>query len=258
MAGVADASGEYLIYSDLAHWWPLISPLREYAQEAAHLAAVIDGASTAPTAEVLDLGSGGGHVAAHLKDRFRLTLVDISEPMLDVSRRLNPGCVHRHGDMRTVRLGQTFDVVLVHDAIDYIIGVDDLRQVIETAAAHCGPGGTALFVPDYIRETFAEVISAGGGGVDATGRSASFSERTWDPDPTDDWVQADYEFTLCAPDGRQKVVHESHRLSAFSRDTWMNLLADAGFEPDHDHERVIQGQRPANLFVARLISSPAA
>ena len=257
MVGVADASGEYLIYSDLAEWWPLISPLREYTQEAAYLAAVIDVVTearrTSVVPEVLDLGSGGGHVAVHLKDRFRLTLVDISEPMLEVSRKLNPDCVHRRGDMRTVRLGRAFDVVLVHDAIDYIIGVDDLRQVIGTAAAHCRPDGVALFVPDYIKDTFAEVTGGGGGGVDTIGRSASFSERTWDPDPADDWVQADYEFTLREADGRQRLVHESHRLSAFSRDTWVDLLADAGFglEPEPDQQRISVGRRPANLFIAR-------
>jgi len=157
MAGVG---GEYRIYGDLADWWPLISPVREYTREAAYLAAVIEAATASPALarartpapapasppEVLDLGSGGGHVAVHLKDRFRLTLVDISEHMLAVSMRLNPECIHREGDMRTVRLHRSFDAVLVHDAIDYIIGVNDLRLVIKTAAAHCKPGGIALCV----------------------------------------------------------------------------------------------------------------
>jgi SAM-dependent methyltransferase len=265
MADVAGAPGDYLIYTDLAEWWPLISPVREYTQEAAYLASVIDAttaatattaASCPPTAEppeVLDLGSGGGHVAVHLAGKFRLTLVDISDQMLAVSRRLNPGCVHRRGDMRTVRLGRTFDAVLVHDAIDYIIGAGDLRQVIATAAVHCRPGGVALFVPDYVKDTFAELTGSGGGGVDAAGRTASFTERTWDPDPADDWVQADYEFTLQEADGRQAVVRESHRLSAFGRETWMCLLAEAGFDagPGDDLGRITAGRRPANLFVAR-------
>jgi SAM-dependent methyltransferase len=268
MAGVGEVSGEYRIYSDLAGWWPFISPLREYTQEAAYLAAVIDATSTrvaagrrdepgepeeAEVPEVLDLGSGGGHIAVHLRDRFRLTLVDISEEMLAVSRQLNPDCVHRVGDMRTVRLQHEFDVVLVHDAIDYIIGAENLRQVIETAAVHCRPGGIAIFVPDYTKDSFAELTGGGGGGVDQAGRTASFSERTWDPDPGDDWVQADYEFTFRAADGTQSVVHESHQLSAFSRDTWLDLLAKAGFdlEPGLDEQRISSGQRPGNLFVVR-------
>src|SRR4029077_15392544 len=124
----------------LAEWWPLISPPEEYAAEAAYLAGVLTTAAV-PVREVLDLGSGGGHVAAHLKDRFALTLVDLSEDMLAVSRRLNPGGPHIQGDMRAVRLGHRFDAVLVHDAIDYVTCEADLRQVIDTAYAHCRPGG---------------------------------------------------------------------------------------------------------------------
>jgi len=222
--------GDYRLYTDLADWWPLISPPEEYAEEAAHLAAVF-AAATPVVREVLDLGSGGGHVAAHLKGRFALTLVDASEEMLSVSRSLNPECAHVRGDMRTIRLGRMFDAVLVHDAIDYMTREDDLRQVIETAFAHCRPGGLAAFVPDYTAETFSPATGSGGGGRDAAGRQASFRERTWDPDPADDWIQSEYEFVLHAADGTVQVVREAHRLGAFRRGTWLRLLADAGFDP---------------------------
>src|SRR5947199_313515 len=79
-----------------------------------------------PVHEVLELGSGGGHNAVHLKARFTMTLVDLSAGMLDMSRRLNPECEHHQGDMRTVRLGRTFDAVFVHDAVDYMLTEDDL------------------------------------------------------------------------------------------------------------------------------------
>jgi SAM-dependent methyltransferase len=219
---------EYRVYSDLAGWWPLISPPQEYAEEAAHLADVF-GSAAVPAREVLDLGSGGGGVAVHLKRRLALTLVDLSEEMLAVSRRLNPECEHIRGDMRTIRLGRTFDGVLVHDAIDYVTTQDDLRQVIETAFAHCRPGGLAAFVPDHVADAF-KAITGRGGGSDASGRQASFQEWTWDPDPADDWVQAEYEFLLRSADATVQVVRETHRLGAFSRATWLRLLADAGFQ----------------------------
>jgi SAM-dependent methyltransferase len=261
MASMAGPDGEYRIYADLADWWPLISPPVEYSAEAAYLAAVLDQAlgqeraRTAP-AEVLDLGSGGGHVAVHLKDKFRLTLVDISDDMLAVSRQLVPQAPHVQGDMRSIRLGRTFDAVLVHDAIDYIIGTDDLRLAVETAAAHCRPGGVVLFVPDHVKETFEEFTGGGGGGVDETGRTASFGERTWDPDPDDDWIQADYEFVLLTAAGDEKVISESHRLSAFSRETWQIQITAAGLQPDPGPQSAGQatslpGRKPVNLFLAR-------
>src|ERR1035438_6031407 len=68
-------------------------------------------------------------------------------------------------------------------------------------------------------------------GAGRAARHGSFREWAWDPEPADDWIQAEYEFTLRAADGTVQVVREAHRLGAFRRDTWLRLLADAGFDP---------------------------
>jgi hypothetical protein len=62
--------------SDLAEWGPLISPPEDYAEEAAFCATVLASADI-PVGEVLELGSGGGHNAFHLKGQFAMTLVDL-------------------------------------------------------------------------------------------------------------------------------------------------------------------------------------
>ena len=235
---MTDADTGYRLYQELAPWWPLISPPAEYAQDAAVIAAVFESAAV-PVRTVLDLGSGGGHVALHLKDGLMLTLVDRSEPMLGMSRKVNPDCLHVQGDMRTVRLGELFDAVLVHDAIDYLTAQRDLRMVIDTAFAHCRPGGMAVFAPDHTAETFR--AGTGAGGSEDGGRQASFRERTSDPDPADEWILAEYEFTLREADGRVQVVRESHRLGSFRRQTWLTLLADAGFSAE-----VAAGMFPGN------------
>src|SRR5260221_9804660 len=113
------ADHEYRLYRDLADWWPLISPPREYAEEAAYLSAVLSSTAAAPVHEVLDLGSGGGHVAMHLKDKFTLTLVDISDDMLAVSKRLNPEYPHLRGGMRTIPPARALLPVLVPDPIHH-------------------------------------------------------------------------------------------------------------------------------------------
>lgn len=249
MSEIPEPPEDYRLYQDLAEWWPLISPPAEYAAETVYLAAVLESALP-PMPAVLDLGSGGGNVAVHLKPHARLTLVDISESMLAVSRRLNPECDHRQGDMRTVRLGVSFDAVLVHDAVDYMTTEDDLRQVIETAFAHCRPGGLALFVPDHTAESFSAATGSGGGS-DPSGRQASFREWTWDPDPGDSWVQAEYEFSLRSADGAVQTVHETHRLAAFAGADWARLLTAAGFVLDPWLADVAAGRRPDNVFIGR-------
>jgi len=106
-----------------------------------------------PPRTLLELGSGGGNNASHLKARFAMTLVDSSPGMLEHSRRLNPGCEHVQGDMRHARLGREFDAVFVYDAVSYMTTETDLRAAIATAFVHCRPGGAALLVPDHVRET---------------------------------------------------------------------------------------------------------
>jgi hypothetical protein len=104
----------------------------------------------------------------------------------------------------------------------------------------------AVFVPDYIADTFV-AANGGGCGRDGTGRQASFREWTWDPDPADEWIQAEYEFELHAADGTVQVVHESHRLGAFRRETWLRLLAEAGFDAEADPADQMRG----SIFIGR-------
>jgi hypothetical protein len=40
--------------------------------------------------------------------------------MLALSMTVNPECEHIEGDMRTLRLGHTFDAVFLHDAVMYL------------------------------------------------------------------------------------------------------------------------------------------
>jgi trans-aconitate methyltransferase len=187
--------------------------------------------------DVLELGSGGGSNAFHLKAPFALTLVDLSSEMLDVSRRLNPECQHCQGDMRTVRLGRTFDAVFVHDAVDYMTTEADLAAAIETAYVHCRPGGIAVFVPDHTREISADKVDHGGSDG-ADGRAVRFLDWTWDPDPHDTWIVTEYAFVLRSADGAVEVVHETHRTVEETSD-------------DRPRRDVFIGRRPAGSTGAR-------
>ena len=244
--GMAGEEDGYRLYQDLAEWWPLISPPEEYAEEAAFAGQVLRRA-TRPVHEVLELGSGGGHCASHLTPGFTMTLVDASDAMLAVSRRLNPGCEHVQADMRTVRLGRDFDAVFVHDAVDYMTTEADLRLAVETAFAHCRPGGIAVFVPDHITENFE--AGTGYGGIDGPdGRGARYLDWTYDPDPHDTWTLTQFAFLLRDAGGEVQVVHETHRHGLFGRTTWLRLLREAGFEAGAVTEETTEDREPRELF----------
>jgi SAM-dependent methyltransferase len=188
---------------------------------------------------VLELGSGGGNNASHMKKHFDLTLVDLSPSMLAVSRRLNPQLPHHQGDMRSVRLGQTFDAVFIHDAVDYMTSEDDLRAVLQTVRAHLNPGGMVLLCPDDTRETFREKTS--NGGHDGDGRSLRYLEWTYDPDPTDTTAVVDFAYLLREGQQQVRALYDRHIFGLFSRQVWLRLLQEAGFSPQprpFDHSEV--------------------
>lgn len=173
--------------------------------------------------------------------------------MLEVSRSLNPECEHLRGDMRTTRLGRTFDAVFVHDAVAYMVTEEDLRRAVVTAYAHCRPGGLAIFMPDHITETFTPITEHGGSDAPG-GRCARYLEWTWDPDPTDSWVQTEYVFLLRTPNHSVQVVHETHRTGLFARQVWLKRLAASGFEAHAVIEATTEDRTPREVFLGRRLS----
>jgi len=235
------------LYSDLAEWWPVFSHPEGYRREAAYAGRVLRAAMSPPPRSVLELGSGGGNSAFHLKSRFAMTLVDRSAGMLEVSRRLNPECEHVRGDIRTVRLGRTFDAVFVHDAIAHMKTERDLRAVMQTAFEHCRPGGVALFAPDFVRETFVEGTDEGGS--DARGRSVRFLQWVFDPDPSDRTYHVDFAIMLRTRRGGVRMVHERHVLGLFARARWLSLMRDVGWRAT-----VVRDDRVREFFLGRRAS----
>jgi hypothetical protein len=235
----------YKLYDELATWWPLLSPPEEYADEAAFFEQVILEAGLPPSATLLELGSGGGSNAYYLKQMFaHTTLTDLSPGMLAVSHDLNPDCEHLEGDMRTLRLGRSFDVVFLHDAIDYMTTPQELGQAIKTAFIHCKPGGLALFVPDHVRESFHP--STDHGGHDGDGRALRYLEWTYDPNENDSIYTMEFVYLLREGNEPAQIEHERHICGLFPRADWLRLLQETGFQPD-----IVRDRYDRDIFVAR-------
>lgn len=217
------------LYGELAPWFHLLTHPSDYAEEAAFYTRLIEEAGDGPMQTLLELGSGGGNNASHLKARFQCTLTDLSAEMLALSATLNPECEHVQGDMRTLRLGRVFDAVFVHDAVMYMTTEEELGATVATAAAHVRPGGVVLLVPDTVRETLAPGVSHGGHDGD-DGRSLRYLEWTHDAAPGSTTFEVDFAIVLREPRTRVRVVHDHHACGVFPRETWRRLIADAGLE----------------------------
>jgi SAM-dependent methyltransferase len=234
------------LYTELAGWWQLVSPTKDYADEAAFFKELFR-AENAKT--ILELGSGGGNIAWFLKKVFALTLTDISGAMLAESKKQNPELEHIEGDMRALRLGRTFDGVLIHDAIMYMTSEEDLRAALLTAYEHCKPGGMVVIAPDWVAETFQAHTTHEG--EDAGERGVRYMEWIWDADPND--TKVNNEFILALKEGNElRAVVDRQIVGVFPRATWLRLLEDVGFEaqaiedPSTDGERseVFLGHKP--------------
>lgn len=233
------------LYGELADWFHLLTAPEDYAVEAEFYGRLLTDSAELPVHSVLELGSGGGNNASHLKSRFEMTLTDLSAEMLEISKSLNPECEHFQGDMRTLRLGRQFDAVFVHDAVTYMTSEDDLSAAITTAFEHCKPGGAALFAPDEVLETFRATTDHGG--HDGDGRSLRYLEWTRDPDPGDVQYIVDFAYLLRDRDGEVRVEHDRHVCGVFPRDTWLRLIEDVGFRARR-HEG-IENETADDVFI---------
>ncbi len=240
------------MYDSLANWFHLITSPDDYEEEAAIFTKVLNENGALST--VLELGSGGGNNAYHMKEHFTMCLVDYAPAMLELSKTLNPDCEHLECDMRSFRIERQFDGVFIHDAISYLTTEEDLLEAIETAFVHCRPGGVALFVPDQTKETFEPSTSHGGN--DSENRGLRYLEWTVDEDPSDTKYVTHFAYLMKKEDGSVSVEYDKHEMGVFPRELWLKLIKEVGFEAytrpfDHsDFEpgtvEVFLGRRPSD------------
>ncbi|XAM01242.1 class I SAM-dependent methyltransferase [Phycisphaeraceae bacterium D3-23] len=248
------------LYDDLARLWPHLSPPEHYAPEAAAVRGVIDERLGSPPAgkqwRILELGAGGGHTLYHLTAHYDCTAIDLSQPMLDNCKALNPVVRCIQGDMRTVRLGETFDAVLIHDAIDYMLTEDDVVMTLRTALAHLRPGGVALIAPTYVKETFIDGDVADDGttipGIGNPRNEAPREENespaaqrvatnddeltyftfVHDADPADSVFEMILLYLIRDGQTRQvEVVEDRHTCGLFAAEQWLAMMLKARLEP---------------------------
>jgi SAM-dependent methyltransferase len=218
------------LYTGLAKWWPLFSAPADYAEEAAWIIEAFAETLGRSPAHILELGSGGGNTASHLSKIARMTLVDVNEEMLAVSRLLNPNADHFVGDMRDVRLGTTFDAVLIHDAIMYMTTQRDLESALATARAHVREDGILLVMPDHVAETLEAGTDSGGHDAsDGSGRGVRYLQWTHAAEPGAATFMVDYAILVREADGSVELHHDRHEEGVFPRAVWLEAFARARF-----------------------------
>ncbi len=224
------------LYTDLARLWPHLSPPEHYAAESETLRELIMQSLGEPPSgqrwSVLELGAGGGHSIVHLKRYFDCTAADLSPQMLEQCKKLNPEVPTVLGDMRSMRLDQQFDAVLICDAIDYMLTEADVVGAFQTAAAHLRPGGVVLAAPTYTAETFVDGDVADDGttipGI-AGNDDLTYFTFVHDPDPADTAFEMILLYLLRDAGTRQvEVIEDRHTCGLFPIAQWEAMTREAG------------------------------
>lgn len=218
------------LYHDLSWIWPIVCPPEDYVEETELFSRTIKEKAEIEVRTLLHLGCGGGRHDYTFKNHFKVTGLDVSREMLGMARKLNPKLEYVCGDMRTVRLGTSFDSVAALDSINYMRTEDDLRRTFLTAYDHLNPGGVFLTFAEESLERFKQNRTIASthtqGNIQVT-----FIENSFDPDPSDNHFEMTLIY-LIRKKSQLEIHTDFHLWGLFEKHTWHSLLKETGFDVD--------------------------
>ncbi|MER3433571.1 MAG: SAM-dependent methyltransferase [Leptolyngbya sp. ERB_1_1] len=140
------------VFGNYARYYDLLYRDKDYIVETEFIHQLIN--AYAPDAKtILELGCGTGiHASLLTKRGYKVCAVDLSETMLEQARYRAQQLYHSsaiefvQGDIRTVRVERSFDVVIsLFHVFSYQITNADLQAAFATAKDHLNPGGLLIF-----------------------------------------------------------------------------------------------------------------
>ncbi|MBW4593913.1 MAG: class I SAM-dependent methyltransferase [Brasilonema angustatum HA4187-MV1] len=142
------------IFNNYARYYDILYRDKDYVGETKFIQQLIQ--THAPNAQnILELGCGtGNHAVLLAKEGYQIHGVDLSQEMLQKAdsrlSQLDPELASQlkftHGDIRHLRLNQTFDVIIsLFHVISYQTTNEDLLAAFTTVKEHLKPGGIFVF-----------------------------------------------------------------------------------------------------------------
>jgi SAM-dependent methyltransferase len=141
------------VFAAYSRYYDLLYRDKDYEGEARYVDSLIQRHKQGPQ-RILDLGCGTGrHDFFLARMGHELTGIDRSNEMLEVAKEQaarfedsGPRPVFAQGDVRTLRLGKTFDVVVsLFHVMSYQTQNSDLLGALATIREHLDPGGLFVF-----------------------------------------------------------------------------------------------------------------
>jgi len=232
------------VFGAYSRFYNLLYKDKDYAGEARYVDRLLSSYAASPVHTILELGCGTGVHARLLAEKgYSVTGVDQSEEMLAAAKAdsetqyQSSGLTFLQGDVRTVKLGKTFDgVISLFHVMSYQATDDDLLAAFASARSHLRPGGVFLFDCWY-------------GPAVLTDRPAVRVKRLEDENisatriaepvlyPNDNLVDVNYHvFVTDKPSGNVEEIKETHRMRYLFKPELERMLVGEGLTLVHCEE----------------------
>lgn len=233
------------VFNEYARYYDLFYRDKDYVGETEYVHKLIQ-AQCQGAKTILNLGCGSGRHDRCLAERgYTVTGVDLSEDMLAAARDAatgNEALEYVQGDVQTVRLGKTFDVVIsLFHVMSYQTTNAELTAAFATAHSHLNPGDIFIFDCWY------------GPGV-LTDRPAVRVKELEDENigvtriaqpvmhPNENVVDVNYHiFIRDKASDSVREVRETHRMRYLFLPEVQQMLATSGFDLDVSEEWLTAG-----------------
>lgn len=203
---------------------------------------------------VLDLGCGTGKMTRQLQAKgYDMTGIDNADEMLSEARQHSDDRIlYLLQDMQSFELyGTMRAVVSCCDCLNYLMDEADLLQVFKLVNNYLDPGGIFIFDMNTVHK-FRDLL-----GEQTIAENRDDCSFIWDNYYYEDEMVNEYDLTIFvkAEDGLFRKYRETHYEKAYTKETILRLLEEAGLLAEavyDDYSEAAAGPDSERLvFVAR-------
>lgn len=237
-----EGSLKMTVFDLYSAYYDLLYGDKNYAAETDYIVSLIGSDPLRRCERILELGSGTGGHAYELASRgFLVFGVDLSERMVEIAaaRSLKLQAVPNSpefavGDIRSFRLGATFDVVLsLFHVMSYQVTNRDVHAAMATARAHLRSGGLFVFDCWYGGAVLSDRPKATSKSV-SNDRIEVFRRTLPTMHVAKNCVDVQFDVEIVSrEDGVRQLVTENHWMRYFFVPEITSMLEAEGFRLNH-------------------------